>query len=64
MENVEDMFVKIFEVGPQGILIDMNHQTTMDMAKFDIENCNYNFEYGKAYVCLPVFIGSNERAHK
>lgn len=61
MENVEDMFVKIFEVGPQGILIDMNHQTTMDMAKLNIENCNYNFEYGKDYVCLPVFTGKRKK---
>lgn len=50
----------VYEVGPQGVLIDTGHRSDLESIKRNIENCNYSFEYNKHYIAVPIFRGKRK----
>lgn len=50
----------VYEVGPQGVLIDTGFRSDLESIKKNVEWCNYSFKYGKEYVALPVFKGEKK----
>lgn len=50
----------VYQVGPQGVLIDTGFRSDLESIKVNVENCNYSFEYGKEYVAVPTFKGERK----